>query len=143
MAMAMRSVGVVVMMMSGVCDGLSTSWASLGLSKPVTDALVGLGEFEVPTAVQSVSIPSLVEGEDLLIHAQTGSGKTLAYMAPLMDKVDASRQTTQAVVVVPSRAGWETGASTSLQLVSFAMKCVKERAHSSRPRREMSSRSKR
>ena len=38
--------------------------------------------------------------------------------------------------------GSEKGASMSLQLVSLAMKCVKERVHSSRTRREMISRPK-
>ena len=40
------------------------------------------------------------------------------------------------------RQGRKRGASMSLQLVSLAMKCVKERVHSSRTRREMISRPK-
>ena len=83
--------------------GALSTWPSLGLSAPVAEALQALGDFEAPTEVQSCSIPPLLAGEDVLIHAQTGSGKTLAYLAPLFSRVDAARQTTQAVVVVPSR----------------------------------------
>ena len=50
------------------------------------------------------SIPSIVEDEsDALIHARTGSGKTLAYLLPLVERIDSSRQATQACVVVPTR----------------------------------------
>lgn len=83
--------------------GALSTWPSLGLSAPVAEALQALGDFEAPTEVQSCSIPPLLAGEDVLIHAQTGSGKTLAYLAPLFSRVDAARQTTQAVVVLPSR----------------------------------------
>ena len=79
------------------------SWSSLGLSVPVVEALAQCGDFERPTAVQAACIPVAVGGEDCLIHAQTGSGKTLAYLAPLLARVDADRQTTQAVVLVPTR----------------------------------------
>ena len=40
-------------------------------------------QFTTPTKVQAQSLPSLLEGKDVLIQSQTGSGKTLAYLLPL------------------------------------------------------------
>ena len=40
-----------------------------------------------PTDVQSLSIPLILKGGDLLAIAQTGSGKTLAYGLPILDRV--------------------------------------------------------
>ena len=77
-------------------------WSSLGVDRSFALALAEMGAPE-PTAVQAAAIPCLMEGRDAAIHAPTGSGKTLAYLVPLLASIDATRQTTQAVVIVPSR----------------------------------------
>lgn len=41
--------------------------------------------------------------KDVVILSPTGTGKTLAYLLPLIDRVDASSDTVQALVVVPGR----------------------------------------
>ncbi|XP_058835933.1 probable ATP-dependent RNA helicase CG8611 [Topomyia yanbarensis] len=61
------------------------------------------------TVVQSMSIPKILEGRDVLIRAQTGSGKTLAYALPLVEKLHSQAVKISrtdgilAVVVVPTR----------------------------------------
>jgi superfamily II DNA/RNA helicase len=82
---------------------LQPTWQSLNLPPPIVQALTSTDDYATPTAVQAETIPVALDGNDCLIHAQTGSGKTLAYLAPLFARVDASRQTTQAVVIVPTR----------------------------------------
>ncbi|KAH8043842.1 helicase [Aureococcus anophagefferens] len=82
---------------------LQPTWQSLNLPPPIVQALTSTDDYATPTAVQAETIPVALDGHDCLIHAQTGSGKTLAYLAPLFARVDASRQTTQAVVIVPTR----------------------------------------
>ncbi|KAI7990969.1 DEAD-box ATP-dependent RNA helicase 39 [Camellia lanceoleosa] len=45
-------------------------------------ALVELG-ISVPTEIQSIGIPAVLEGKSVVLGSHTGSGKTLAYMLPL------------------------------------------------------------
>ena len=59
-----------------------------------------------PTNVQAAALPALLDGQDLILHAQTGTGKTLAFLLPLFAKLDLDRaatRATQAVVLVPTR----------------------------------------
>lgn len=81
---------------------LTPSFSSLGLSAPITDALQSLG-YEEPTPVQVKSIPLLLEGHDLLAQAQTGTGKTAAFALPILEKIDISSETTQALIIAPTR----------------------------------------
>ncbi|PKI58066.1 hypothetical protein CRG98_021559 [Punica granatum] len=39
---------------------------------------------EVPTEIQCIGIPSVLEGKSLVLGSHTGSGKTLAYLLPLV-----------------------------------------------------------
>jgi ATP-dependent RNA helicase RhlE len=43
--------------------------------------------YESPTPIQAQSIPSLLEGKDLLGIAQTGTGKTAAFTLPMLQKL--------------------------------------------------------
>ena len=55
------------------------------------------------TPIQARSIPSLVEGKDLIGQSKTGSGKTLAYTIPILEKMDLSFRGVQALVLCPTR----------------------------------------
>ena len=59
--------------------------------------------YSKPTLVQEKTIPSIMEGKDVVFQSQTGSGKTLAYGLPLLNSIDPNRAAIQAVIVVPSR----------------------------------------
>jgi ATP-dependent RNA helicase RhlE len=63
----------------------------LSLSKPILRALSDEGYVE-PTEVQTVAIPQLLEGKDLLATAQTGTGKTAAFALPILEKLYRSRR---------------------------------------------------
>ena len=55
------------------------SFNSLGLAKPLLQALDQMG-FETPTPVQEKTIPLLLEkNTDIVSLAQTGTGKTAAF----------------------------------------------------------------
>ena len=60
-------------------------------------------DFHTPTASQRAALGPLLDGEDVVLHAQTGSGKTLAYLLPLLTHIDPRRAAVQALVCVPSR----------------------------------------
>ncbi len=69
--------------------------------------------FEIPTPIQSSSIPPALHGRDLLACAMTGSGKTAAFLLPIMHRImgtrrEESRQgrnrhVTRALVLSPTR----------------------------------------
>ena len=87
------------------------SFDKLGLRAELLRAIRDQG-YETPTPVQERSIPSILEGRDLMAAAQTGSGKTAAFTLPmldlLMDDFEAprgrrSRRPIRGLVVVPTR----------------------------------------
>ena len=79
-----------------------TTFADLGLSKEVLDALEHLG-YKDPTPIQQETIPLLLQGRDVIGQAQTGTGKTAAFGLPLLDYLDPSDPSVQALVLTPTR----------------------------------------
>ena len=55
------------------------------------------------TPVQDSTIPLLLEQRDVIAQAPTGSGKTLAFALPILEHVEAGSQSTQALILVPTR----------------------------------------
>lgn len=53
--------------------------------------------------VQSLALPYLMADRDIMVQSRTGSGKTGAYLLPLLPRLDAQRQSAQALVLVPTR----------------------------------------
>jgi ATP-dependent RNA helicase RhlE len=66
------------------------SFVSLGLSKPLLDALAAK-DYRQATPIQRQAIPTVLTGRDLLGIAQTGTGKTAAFMLPSLDRLAADR----------------------------------------------------
>lgn len=63
--------------------------------------------FKRPTDIQFKSIPSILEGEDVLAIAQTGTGKTAAFAIPIVDIIHRSKRSKRAddircIVMVPT-----------------------------------------
>src|SRR4051795_2022016 len=79
-----------------------TSFADLGLSEPLLQALRDVG-YESPSPIQEQAIPSLLEGRDVVGQAQTGTGKTAAFGLPLLQFVDPSDPDVQGLVLTPTR----------------------------------------
>jgi ATP-dependent RNA helicase DeaD len=78
------------------------SFADLGLSASTLEALQDVG-YEHPSPIQQQAIPSLLEGRDVIGQAQTGSGKTAAFGLPIVEYVDPSEHSVQALVLTPTR----------------------------------------
>lgn len=79
------------------------NFRELGLSERILKALDELN-FETPTPIQEQSIPLLLaDGIDLMGLAQTGTGKTAAFGIPILEKIDVSIKTPQALVLCPTR----------------------------------------
>jgi ATP-dependent RNA helicase RhlE len=67
------------------------SFMSLGLSKPLLDALAAKDYLQA-TPIQRQAIPTVLTGRDLLGIAQTGTGKTAAFMLPSLDRLAAAKR---------------------------------------------------
>src|SRR3954453_8883887 len=79
-----------------------TTFAEIGLSEPILDALQDVG-YESPSPIQEQAIPPLLEGRDVIGQAQTGTGNTAAFGLPLMEFVDPTEDDVQALVLTPTR----------------------------------------
>ena len=55
-----------------------------------------------PTEIQEKSIPSALDGKDIIGQSMTGSGKTLAFAIPIIQKIEHGRGI-QALVLAPTR----------------------------------------
>ncbi|KAF6171002.1 hypothetical protein GIB67_028563 [Kingdonia uniflora] len=60
-----------------------SSFREMGLSEEVLGTVDELG-ITMPTEIQCLGIPAVLEGESVVLGSHTGSGKTLAYMLPLV-----------------------------------------------------------
>ncbi len=79
------------------------SFDGLGLSGQLVEVIRQMG-FESPTPIQEKAIPILLKGNvDLVGLAQTGTGKTAAFGLPLLQLVNDSDRSTQALIVAPTR----------------------------------------
>jgi ATP-dependent RNA helicase DeaD len=81
---------------------MATTFADLGLSESTQQALSDVG-YESPSPIQEQAIPSLLQGRDVIGQAQTGTGKTAAFGLPIMEYIDPSESTVQALVLTPTR----------------------------------------
>lgn len=79
------------------------TFEELGVSAEIRQAIEELG-YEHPMPVQEEVIPYLLGvNNDVVALAQTGTGKTAAYGLPILQKVDAGRTETQALILSPTR----------------------------------------
>lgn len=53
--------------------------------------------------VQSLALPYLLAGRDIMVQSRTGSGKTGCYLLPMLPHLDPEVQAPQALVLVPTR----------------------------------------
>lgn len=74
----------------------------LNCSEEIKKAVKDMG-FEEATPIQTLAIPLVLEGKDVVGQAQTGTGKTAAFGIPAIDMVDAKKRETQALILCPTR----------------------------------------
>ncbi|QZY28943.1 DEAD/DEAH box helicase [Nocardioides coralli] len=80
----------------------AVTFADLGVGAAVLKSLHEVG-YETPSTIQARTIPPLLEGHDLVGLAQTGTGKTAAFALPILERLDVSQKTPQALVLAPTR----------------------------------------
>lgn len=77
-----------------------SGFESLGISSRLLQCLDQL-KFKTPTPIQNQSIPTGIEGKDIIGIAQTGTGKTLAYGIPLIERLQQVKS--RALILIPTR----------------------------------------
>jgi ATP-dependent RNA helicase DeaD len=77
-------------------------FSQFALAAPILQAIEEIG-YESPSPIQIESIPTLLEGHDILGQAQTGTGKTAAFALPLLSQLDLSLTKPQILVLTPTR----------------------------------------
>ena len=79
------------------------SFEDLGLDELTLKAVEAKG-FEVPSPIQVLAIPRLLEGDaNLIAKARTGTGKTAAFGLPLVQKIREDKGFPQALILTPTR----------------------------------------
>ena len=79
-----------------------TRFDELQLSKEVRRAVADMG-FEELTPIQTLSIPAILEGRDVIGQAKTGTGKTLAFGIPILERLDPKVRKLEVLVLCPTR----------------------------------------
>ncbi len=60
--------------------------------------------YKKPTPIQAESIPSIMEGKDIMGLAQTGTGKTAAFVLPILQRLlHGQRGPIRALIIAPTR----------------------------------------
>lgn len=79
------------------------SFEELGLSESSLAAIRRKG-FETPSPIQRLAIPVLLQEDvDVIGQAQTGTGKTAAFGLPILEQLDISVASPQALILAPTR----------------------------------------
>ena len=79
-----------------------SSFSSTKLSDALLTNLASLG-YKQMTAIQEQSLPTVLEGIDLIGQAKTGSGKTAVFALGLLSRLEVSNFSVQALVICPTR----------------------------------------
>jgi translation initiation factor 4A len=66
------------------------------------DSIIGYG-FEVPRAIQSVTIGRIALGRDIIVQAQAGNGKTCAFGVGACLRINPNLHETQIIILSPTR----------------------------------------
>ncbi|MDR2436665.1 MAG: DEAD/DEAH box helicase [Endomicrobium sp.] len=77
-------------------------FTELNLSDETIKAISDLG-FEEATPIQSLAIPKVMAGLDIIGQAQTGTGKTAAFGIPVLEKINVKNKNVQAIILCPTR----------------------------------------
>ncbi len=77
------------------------SFNELNIKKEIITGLYNQN-IKVPTKVQQIAIPKILENKDLIVNSQTGSGKTLSFLIPSFEKINKEKRETQVIILAPT-----------------------------------------
>ena len=74
----------------------------LSLSKEIKKSLKEMNYITM-TPIQEKVFDAIVQGKNIMATSNTGTGKTLAFLLPLIEKIDIDVNSTQILILVPTR----------------------------------------
>lgn len=95
-----------------------SSFDTLGLRSELISALQKLNISEM-TPVQAQTLPTALEGKNVIVQAPTGSGKTLAFALPILHTLNPKNQKIQSLILTPTRELAEQVADVVRNLAVF------------------------
>lgn len=78
------------------------SFEDLSLKETLLRGIYSYG-FEVPSAIQSKSVPVITSEKDVIAQAQSGTGKTGAFVIGSLERVNEEEKSTQVIIISPTR----------------------------------------
>jgi superfamily II DNA/RNA helicase len=81
---------------------LINNWDELELKPNILRGIFGYG-FEKPSPIQQRAIKPIIEGKDIIAQAQSGTGKTATFAIGALERVDVNEQSTQVLILSPTR----------------------------------------
>ena len=79
-----------------------TSFDDMGLKPSLLKGIYSFG-FVKPSAVQQRAIMPILKGLDVIAQSQSGTGKTTIFSIGVLQSIDTSENTIQAIVLSPTR----------------------------------------
>jgi len=83
-------------------NNICLTFDEMNLSTAVFSVLQNVG-YETPTPIQTLTIPHIIQGKDMIGQAMTGTGKTAAFAMPLLSRIDLDNKRPQVLVLTPTR----------------------------------------
>ncbi|GAF18012.1 LOW QUALITY PROTEIN: ATP-dependent RNA helicase YqfR [Bacillus sp. JCM 19046] len=78
------------------------NFTRLGIKERLQHALVDMN-ITKPTEIQERLIPAILNKKDVIGQSQTGTGKTFAFLLPIIEQLDLTNQSVQAIITAPTR----------------------------------------
>ncbi|MCL2860290.1 MAG: DEAD/DEAH box helicase [Oscillospiraceae bacterium] len=72
------------------------------ISEKIKRAINDLG-YIYATEIQAKTIPSVLEGKDVIGQSQTGTGKTASFAIPILEKINSNNKNLQSIILCPTR----------------------------------------
>ncbi|KAJ1561386.1 translation initiation factor eIF4A, partial [Nowakowskiella sp. JEL0078] len=83
-------------------DQVVDKFDDMGLKDELLRGIYAYG-FERPSAIQARAIVPVLKERDVIAQAQSGTGKTATFSISVLQKLDASKKETQALILAPTR----------------------------------------
>tara|TARA_Y100000389_G_scaffold204372_1_gene256549 strand:- start:5355 stop:6602 length:1248 start_codon:yes stop_codon:yes gene_type:complete len=83
-------------------DNNCDKFERMDLKKGLLRGIFSYG-YEIPSAIQRSAIPKFLTGKDLIAQAQSGTGKTATFSISLIQKIDDTYPSLQALIISPTR----------------------------------------
>lgn len=81
---------------------ITESFDDLNIKSNLLRGIYGNG-YETPSAIQQKAIKPVIDGRDIIAQAQSGTGKTATFSIGLLERIDDTKNETQAVVLAHTR----------------------------------------